>query len=129
MQQMFEIALDDLVSARSLFEHTYPKQLAIICFLCQQCAEKSLKGYLHYKKLNPPRIHNMGELCKMCSEQDASFESIAQMCTKLTPFAVASRYPGEQEITEASTVIAIDRAQQIYDFCKAKVPTEDSLQK
>jgi hypothetical protein len=46
------------------------------------------------------------------------------ICASLTPFGVASRYPGGQDIDETITTTNIVRAQQIYDFCLAKIPEE-----
>jgi HEPN domain-containing protein len=124
MQQMFEIAQGDLATAKAAVELMRPKQFAISCFHCQQCAEKALKGYLHYKEIDPPRIHNLTELSQLCSDQDASFASLISICASLTPFGVASRYPSDQDIDEITTTTNIGRAQQIYDFCKAKVSAE-----
>lgn len=37
----------------------------ISCYHCQQSAEKYLKGYLVLYGKNPPRTHDLDELCKL----------------------------------------------------------------
>lgn len=56
----------DLSSARYLLNmHPVPKE--IICYLSPQSAEKYLKGYLVLYDINPPKIHDLNELRKFCS--------------------------------------------------------------
>jgi HEPN domain-containing protein len=100
----------------------HPKPLAIACFHCQQAAEKALKGYLLYKEQDPPRIHNLVELCRLCREQDSSFETLLDTVVALNPYGVAARYPDEDVIDETMTQTAIARAQAVYDFSLSKVP-------
>jgi HEPN domain-containing protein len=33
-----------------------------VCFHCQQCAEKAVKGLLAHQGQNPPRTHRLGDL-------------------------------------------------------------------
>jgi HEPN domain-containing protein len=126
MQEMFEIAQSDLATAKAAVELMRPPQFAIACFHCQQCAEKALKGYLHYKGIDPPRIHNLTELGQLCGDQDASFAPLVSICASLTPFGVASRYPSDQDFDETIAKTNIARAQQVYDFCKSKVSAAPS---
>ena len=39
-----------------------------ICFLSQQMAEKLLKGYLVFKVLKFPKIHDLARLLKFCEK-------------------------------------------------------------
>ena len=70
---------NDLISARHLFDDLHPKQTEIACYLSQQCAEKALKGYLLFKDNEPPRTHNLVELCQMCINLDVSFSEILDL--------------------------------------------------
>jgi HEPN domain-containing protein len=128
-EQMLVIAKDDLESAQTLFEHTYPKKLAIICYHCQQCAEKAMKSYLHCKEVDPPKSHDLNLLCALCTEQDPSFSTIAPLCTKLTVYGSASRYPSERELDETIATTNITRARQIYGFCESKITAETPSEK
>ncbi|MDR2543664.1 MAG: HEPN domain-containing protein [Treponema sp.] len=121
LNQWFEIAADDLDVANGCLEKYHPPKLAIACYHFQQSAEKSLKGFLTYCDIEPPHIHNLDELCKICIEHDASFAKILELCNDLNPYSVITRYPKEKEITEHMAITASQQAQKIYDFCLAKV--------
>ena len=59
--EWFEFADMDLASAEYLCGMR-PQPLEIICYHCQQSAEKYLKGYLIYKGvMEPPKIHNLDD--------------------------------------------------------------------
>jgi HEPN domain-containing protein len=122
LDQLFGIAANDLTVAKACFEDFYPKQLDIACFHCQQAAEKALKGFLAYCDIEPPKTHDVALLCEMCIEQDDSFNELYDASSDLTPYGVATRYPKETEITETMTQKAINHAQTILAFCRAKVP-------
>jgi HEPN domain-containing protein len=64
VREWFNYSQNDLTSARHLFNDLYPKQSKIACYLSWQCAEKALKGFLLFKDTEPPRIHNLVELCQ-----------------------------------------------------------------
>jgi HEPN domain-containing protein len=121
VKEWFRYALNDLISARHLFEDLYPKQIEIASYLSQQCAEKALKGFLVYHDVAYPRIHDLKVVCAMCEQIDPSFDAIKTICAHLTPFAVAARYPEELSPDENITKAAIEKAQNVYDFCIAKI--------
>jgi HEPN domain-containing protein len=120
LKQWFAIAKSDLITAKRTFEDFYPKELAISCFHCQQCAEKSLKGFLQNCDIEPPKIHNLTELCEMCITADAEFIILLEISSRLTEYGVASRYPSENAVDESITKTNIERAQTIYTFCLSK---------
>ena len=122
VQGWFKYSQNDLISAKHLFHDLCPKQTEIACYLSQQCAEKSLKGYLLFKDIEPPRIHNLIELCQICMRQDSTFSQIIDACADLTPYGVAVRYPNELAVDDVIAKSAIDKAQVIYDFCVGKAP-------
>jgi HEPN domain-containing protein len=111
----------DMVAARHMFYDIYPKETEISVFHCQQCAEKALKAYLVAHDADPPKIHDLPILCKMCTEIDGEFQSLMDISSDLNPYAVASRYPKQLVSDEAEGKLAIEKAQRIYDFCIAKI--------
>jgi HEPN domain-containing protein len=113
---------NDLISAKHLYEDLHPKQTEVACYLSQQCAEKALKGYIIYKDTEPPKTHNLIELCQICINYDNSFSDILDACADLTPYGVAVRYPNELAIDDTIAKMAIGKAQTIYDFCFGKIP-------
>ena len=109
---------NDLISAKHLFEDLYPKQTEVACFLSQQCAEKVLKGYIFYIDIEPPKTHNLIELCQICMKHDNLFSDIIDICADLTPYGVAVRYPNELALDDLMAINAIENAQKIFDYCK-----------
>jgi len=127
VREWLKYSHNDLISATHLFNHLYPKQTEIACYLSQQCAEKVLKGYLFFTDTEPPRTHNLIELCKMCMGHDNTFSEILDACADLTPYGVAVRYPNELAVDEALAKSAIGKAQVIHDFCAGRIPEASSM--
>jgi HEPN domain-containing protein len=67
---------NDFLSARHLAKNMYPAPTEIVCFHCQQAAEKYLKSFLAYNDQEPPKIHDLVELAKLCGKIDADFLQI-----------------------------------------------------
>jgi len=109
-------AQNDLIVAKHCFEDLHPKQTEIASYHCQQCAEKALKAFLIYKNTEPPKIHDLKVLCKMCQDIDSVFAGIVSQCAHLTPYGVTVRYPDELSPNEDMVKHAINEAQQIYDL-------------
>jgi hypothetical protein len=57
----------------------------------------------------------------MCAEIDREFLSLMNMSSDLNPYAVAARYPKQLVSCEMEVETAINKAQQIYDFCTLKI--------
>jgi HEPN domain-containing protein len=114
-------AAGDLRAARHLFEDLYPKEIEIPAWHCQQCAEKALKAFLVAHDIDPPKIHNLEELAKLCKAIDGGFSEIELDCEKINPYGVASRYPREIVVDEIIVKALIERAQRVDDFCVAKI--------
>jgi len=113
--QWLEIAAGDLDNAQFLYERRWPRPLELICFLCQQCAEKALKAYWIFHGVEPPRTHDVALLCEKCAEYSDVFQPWVAACQQLTPYAVQVRYPQEIEIIEEETVSALQKAELILE--------------
>jgi HEPN domain-containing protein len=121
VQEWLKYSHNDLISAHHLFDDLYPKQSEIACYLSQQCAEKALKGYLFSKNVEPPKTHNLVELCQKCMEHNSTFSEIMYDCADLTPYGVVVRYPNELAVDDIIAKSTICKAQVIYNFCIEKV--------
>ena len=121
IQEWLRYSQNDLISAKHLYDDLYPKQIEVACYLSQQSAEKALKGYILSKDIEPPKTHNLVELCQVCMYHDNTFSEILDNCADLTPYGVAVRYPNELAVDDAIAKLAIDKAQVIYDFCARKI--------
>lgn len=64
--EWFKKAKADIDFAKIGFKET--EHYGEVCFLCQQAAEKYLKGYLVANGVNPPRIHSVASLTVKCSK-------------------------------------------------------------
>ena len=94
----------------------HPLPLEIICYHCQQAAEKYLKGYLVFEgTIEPPKTHDLVLLNIDCMKIDTRFNSISRACEVLTRYSVQPRYPNEMEITETEMKKALAYARQILD--------------
>jgi HEPN domain-containing protein len=93
-----------------------PQPYEIICYHCQQSAEKYMKGFLFFHGVQPPKTHELDILCEMCEEYDASFYEIRRPCAVLTAYGVQPRYPHEIQMDEHIMRRALEYAGQIKDF-------------
>ena len=84
----------DVRGARQLAGRT-PQLNDLICFHCQQAAEKYLKALLQELGLVVPRVHDMGELLDLLLPHDATLRRLQRGVLFLTQFAVDYRYPDE----------------------------------
>ncbi len=91
----------------------------LVAYHAQQCAEKHLKAYLVNQSVDFPYTHNIAMLLELCAEHVHWPESLID-AEELTPFAITSRYPGEDE--EVSRTEAV-RAIEIADCVRRVVRT------
>ena len=116
LQQWLDKGNDDLRSAEYLSTMHYPTPDEIICCLCQQSAEKYLKGFLFLQDVEPPKIHDLEELLEMCGKYNNSFSVLSSKVSILTNYAVLPRYPNEQGITGEDMKTAILYAKDVQKF-------------
>jgi len=120
-QEWQRMAYMDINSAEYLL-NMHPVPIEIICYHCQQAAEKYLKGYLVLCGMTPPRIHDLDELCKLCSGYSDTFKDIADQCSDLTAYGVQPRYPMELMLEKQDMHQALVSAKAIQDFIIALAP-------
>ncbi|MCL2513237.1 MAG: HEPN domain-containing protein [Oscillospiraceae bacterium] len=114
--EWFNYGDSDFISANWLTKN-HPVHIELVCYLCQQSAEKYLKGYLIFKGVeDPPKIHNLDTLCEMCEKYDEKFAEIKKPCNILTIYGVQPRYPDEMEIFEQDMKKALAYAEQMKAF-------------
>jgi HEPN domain-containing protein len=65
-----------------------------VCFHCQQCAEKYLKGLMEELSLAVPKIHDLDPLLHALLPHHSTLKSLKRGMGFLTDFAVETRYPG-----------------------------------
>jgi HEPN domain-containing protein len=66
-----------------------------VCFHCQQCAEKYLKGLMEEIGLPVPKTHALVLLLAALAAHHPMLQSYRRGMVFLTTFAVDTRYPGD----------------------------------
>jgi HEPN domain-containing protein len=120
----FEKGDRDLRAAQSLMDDPDPVT-DIICFHCQQAAEKYLKGFLVHSEAGFARVHDLRYLLNLCLEIDAEFERLAEEIDDLNSYAVEPRYPADLPIHYPAEEArhAIDLAVRVLDFVRDQIPS------
>lgn len=123
IRSWLERAREDLDSAEWLMARSIP-----LCdatgFHSQQIAEKTLKAYLTWRDEPFERTHSLVALIGRCLPYDASFAGLRAAAVTLTPYAVASRYPGDlPNLTVAEAQQALTLAQEVWNFVLTRLPS------
>ena len=66
-----------------------------VCFHCQQCAEKYLKGLMEELGLPVPKTHDLDLLLTALVPHHPTLRSLRRGLLFLSDFAVDTRYPGK----------------------------------
>ena len=86
-------AEDDLSVATHLFKTHNPLPINIICYHCQQAAEKALKTVLIHNDAKYPKTHDISEILQITQKYEPSIMITDVIAEKLTSLAVDTRYP------------------------------------
>lgn len=121
VQKLIQFAEMDSSTAIFLHENMYPMPLEIICYHCQQAAEKAIKALILAKGGNLTKTHDLGLLMESVSTNLICSENVLNACDDLTPFGVKFRYPQEISIDETLTHKAIANMNSIVSFCKEQL--------
>ena len=113
----------DLASAEFLLA-MYPQPIAIICYHCQQSAEKCLKGLLSLKNQTSPKTHDLPLLIDTCKPLFPEIITVSAQCAALNPFSSQPRYPRELTITEHGMQTAIENAKAVFAFAQPFISPE-----
>ena len=106
----------DLLSAKRLARGNDP-YLDTAIYHCQQCVEKSLKGWLVYQDQSFEKTHDIRLLVTLASEIEPKFTEWFDVAEQVAPYATAYRYPGEiLEPTQEEFQQALKSASKFYDF-------------
>jgi HEPN domain-containing protein len=127
LRQWLEIADKDLTAAQHMTKTMWPIPYEIICFHCQQAAEKFLKWVLVLHDIDPPKIHDLEELEKLCESIIPQFKTLYEKCAALTEYAVHTRYPDENQLEKQDMDRALEYAQSIREFVQSQFPEQFKL--
>ena len=97
----------------------HPMPIEIICYHCQQAAEKALKAVLIYHGKEVPYIHDTLRLWKLATALETTLSSLRPQASYLRRFASVARYPNELELNENDMQQALDDARVIVEAVEA----------
>lgn len=119
-----EKAEGDYEGAIYLSKKRSKKIVHLICFACQQSAEKYLKAFLVDKDIRFSKTHFLiKELLPLCEKVDQEFSVLVPYLEELDPYSVEFRYPGE-EITKDDVKTAIVAIKKVRKFVRGKLGLE-----
>ena len=116
LQQWLSKGKDDLIVAEYLSAMHHPTPDEIICFHCQQSAEKYLKAYVFLQDIEPEKTHDLKDILDVCIEYDTSFSTLLSKAYILTRYGVLPRYPNNLRITTEDMKTAIQYAKDVQEF-------------
>jgi HEPN domain-containing protein len=116
LQQWLDKGKDELRSAEYLSTMHNPTPDEVICYLCQQSAEKYLKGFMFSHDIEPDKTHDLKDLLEICQKYNAGFSALSSMAYILTRYAVLPRYPNELDITNEDMKTALNYAKSVQEF-------------
>ena len=89
-----------------------------VCFHCQQCAEKYLKGLLEEIDLSVPKTHDLDQLLTLLKPHHPTLRSFRRGLLFLSDFAVDYRYPGNNA-SKREAVAALRWAERARTVARA----------
>lgn len=119
-KEWLDFAAMDLEAAQFLFDMR-PVPVKIICYHCEQAAEKLLKAVLVAADIEPPKTHDLIQLCKKCAELDSAYEVLADACIELSPYGVQVRYPSDLDLNEDDMQYALTMCRRIDKVVREKL--------
>lgn len=121
VQQWLMKAENDLLSAdNNLSSENTP--FDVVCFHCQQAAEKYLKAFLIANDKQYPFSHDLLLLLEKIIDFDSSFEELRNYLIILMPYAVEVRYPDMfYEPTRDDAIEARESAEFVKNWLIKKI--------
>lgn len=120
IKSWLRLAETDLSVAQHLFQSYYPQPYEIICYHCQQSAEKAIKAIIiaNGAKGGLPKLHDLSFLLNQIKNAVKIDEKYYDYADTLTPYGVAVRYPNELCLEKRHAKEALQIAGEILDWAK-----------
>lgn len=107
----------------SLGDGFYP----LTCFLSQQAVELALKGYLYFKRVIPPKAHNLPEILLECGKGGLKLSNkMSIQIERLSEYYLKSRYPDTMDEKLDNKNVAeeaLEFATEIVKKVKSSLPS------
>jgi HEPN domain-containing protein len=93
-----------------------------LCFDAQQAVERSLKALLISRSAHFPKTHAIERLPKLLEEDGLAVPDPIKDAIDLSPYAVATRYPGGPAVTEEDYRAATKVAERVVAWARDLLP-------
>jgi HEPN domain-containing protein len=118
-----EKAEHDFLAAEHAMELAEKGLTDIVCFHCQQCAEKYLKALLVFRGAAFPKTHDLRLLWDLIPAE-TPLKIQREQIIPLNRYVIEGRYPGDWEpITPAEAKQALAMAQAVRQAAKKHLPS------
>ncbi len=92
------------------------------CFEAQQAAEKAIKAVLLRLGIRFPYTHDLAALLRLLKEKGHVIPRNVQQASRLTRFAIATRYPGLAEpVTKKEYEKAVTTAEAVVRWAEGRI--------
>ena len=127
----------DYESAKYLYSGSlYPKPIEIICYHCQQAAEKAVKALIVYfgSQGGMPKVHDISFLLNqikniVLEKKGIEVEhSLLLIANSLSKYGVAPRYPNEIEVDERQVKKALADSETILKWVDDVIAAEPLIE-
>ena len=126
-KEMLRLAKQNLELAIHENQAFYPRPYEMICYNCQQSAEKNLKAFLIKNGIQYRRTHDLEFLNGTCETIDEDFEGIFDDCETLNDYGIMPKYPHELYIDDLVVEKAILSAKSIERFVYKKLDLAEQV--
>ena len=126
-KEWFDMAVMDLGVATHLNETYRPKPLEIICYHCQQAAEKAIKSLIIYYggEGGMPKLHDLSFLLNQIKNKVFIEDKYYDYADALTPYGVSVRYPSELFLEERHVKEALEFTDEILKWVQSIVNSDE----
>ena len=118
--EWIKYAENDILTAETMKNISKPP-MEIVCYHCQQAAEKILKAFLVLNDEPVTKTHDLVFLNSKCVKYDETFTEINKECIRLTNYGVNTRYPNIMDIIESDMDVALKDALKLKIFVTEKI--------
>lgn len=129
-KEWFKFAQTDFDCAEYLYKAPlHPRPLNVICYHCQQAAEKAIKALIVYfgSQGGMPKVHDLSFLLNQVKNMIQTQKGIEithdfmVMADGLSKYGIAPRYPNEIDVDEPQTAKALRDSAAIMEWVKQTI--------
>ncbi len=121
--EWLSFARQDYNAAKHLHDTFHPEPLEIICYHCQQAAEKAVKALivLYGAQGGFPKKHDLFLLLNQIKNMTSIEEKYYDYADILTPYGIAVRYPHELFLEKRHAEQALKMAKEYLDWTESQL--------